>query len=144
MSPESKLLQGHRARLSSAPHVHGQHGGVVSLHQAKVGLPQAAGAVAPSAKSAVQKSLPQPLAGKAKAPGGLPVPKGLSPPKGLPVPKGLSPPKGLTGKGKPAGGLSALAPRTPVNKPKPSGALVHPVLFLQTVQACCATFGDLS
>jgi hypothetical protein len=136
MSPESKLLQGHRARLSSAPHVHGHHGGVVPLHKAKVGLPQAAGSVAPGAKSAVQKSLPQPLAGKGKAPGGLPVPKGLGPPKGLTVPKGLTPPKGLTapkgltppkglaGKGKPAGGLSALAPRTPVNKPKPSGASV--------------------
>lgn len=30
-------------------------------------------------------------------------------------------PQPLGGKGKPAGGLSALAPRTPVNKPKPSG-----------------------
>ena len=87
--------------------------------------------MAPSAKSAVQKSLPQPLAGKGKAPGGLA------------APKGLSAPKGLTGKGKPAGGLSALAPRTPVNKPKPSGALVHSVSCLQPVTACSATLGIL-
>lgn len=32
-------------------------------------------------------------------------------------------PQPLGGKGKPAGGLSALAPRTPLNKPKPSGSL---------------------
>ena len=88
--------------------------------------------MAPSAKSAVQKSLPQPLAGKGKAPGGLP------------VPKGLSSPKALTGQGKPAGGLSALAPRTPVNKPKPSGALMHPALSLHPVAAYCATLGILT
>lgn len=36
-------------------------------------------------------------------------------------------PQPLGGKGKPAGGLSVLAPRTPVNKPKSSGALPWPL-----------------